>query len=57
MALRAWPSWIRPDRPEPPPEVPTWLQEAEQERLLDLYRQLVGELRRVPRRRRPRRVA
>ena len=57
MALRAWPSWMRPDRPEPPPEIPVWLQEGEQERLLDLYRQLVGELRRVPRRRRPRRVA
>ena len=38
-------------------EVPVWLQEGEQERLLDLYRQIVGELRKVPKRRRPRRVA
>ena len=50
MALRAWPSWQQPDHPQPP-RVPLWLQEEEQERLRGVYRQLLGELRALPRRR------
>jgi hypothetical protein len=52
MALRAWPSWQQPDRPESPSPVPRWLQEDEQQRLLGVYRELLGELRTLAARRR-----
>ncbi len=45
MALRSWPDWTRPDPPKQPARTPLWLREGEQERLLDLYRQVLGEIR------------